>query len=113
MGRECLGNLENIEKKSKIDQCIVCFSSDSNFEECNLHKVPLTIEDSCTNCTDCIDIKNLVKAFQSHKHTFSCQKKNKLITIKETEGHGRNDNVTRGQKSVIMCSVDTTSHNFP
>ena len=94
----------------EYDKCTVCFSSDSNFEECERHKEPLAFLENCTNCIQCKDMRNLVKAFQRHKHTFSCQKKNKLITIQETEGHGRNDNVLRSAKisNYVQCR-----YNFP
>ena len=33
---------------------------------------------------------------QNHNHTFSCDKKKKYVTIKENEGHGRNDGKIKG-----------------
>ena len=55
-------------------------------------------------------MKKLVAKYQTHKHTFSCQKKNRLITIKETEGHGKNDNLRKGPKisNYVQCK-----YNFP
>jgi hypothetical protein len=36
-------------------------------------------------------LNKLVIDFQTHKHTFSCQKKNKVFTVGKEEGHGKND----------------------
>ena len=48
--------------------------------------------------------------FQTHKHTFTCKNKNKRITIKSTEGHGRYDGKAIGLKisEVVQCRF-----NFP
>ena len=43
------------------------------------------------NCDACLNMKNMVKNFQTHNHTFTCQKKNRLITIRSDEGHGKDD----------------------
>ena len=86
-------------------ECNNCFSSQFDFEECPKHKITSVIGESCP---DCINLKKMVNKFQSHNHTFSCQKKNKLITIKETEGHGKNDNIMRGPKisNFVLCRYD-------
>ena len=43
------------------------------------------------NCDDCKKGKALVEKFQSHRHTFTCKKKGKVIKILACEGHGRLD----------------------
>ena len=58
------------------------------------------------SCQECIDGKNLVEKYQSHKHTFSCRKKGKVIKIYPTEGHGRLDNQKQGDElSVQVCRL--------
>ena len=55
-------------------------------------------------------MKKLVRDFQSHKHTFTCQKKNKVINIKKNEGHGRSDGRKEGVpiNNYVHCRF-----NFP
>ena len=96
------------KKKFSLDGiCTDCNSAQTNFEECSKHK--LVIED-VTSCDECMKLKKLVKDFQTHNHTFSCQKKNKVITIKKGEGHGRDDGKKEGQKisNYVHCRF-----NFP
>ena len=99
--------LQSLKDDCKKKECKHCFSSQFDFEECSKHKITTVVGE---NCPDCIHLKELVNKFQSHRHTFSCQKKNKLITIKETEGHGKNDNMIRGPKisNFVLCR-----YNFP
>ena len=87
--------------------CVDCYSSRLNFEECAKHTGPVIIGE---HCLECVHMKKLVQEFQRHKHTFTCQKKNKLVTIKESEGHGKYDNIKRGHKisNYVHCRF-----NFP
>ena len=50
-------------------------------------------------------MKELVSKYQSHSHTFTCAKKGKVITIKENEGHGRLDGITKGPelRNIPIC----------
>ena len=50
------------------------------------------------NCEECLAGKVLVEKYQSHKHTFSCKKKNKVCRILPTEGHGRLDYKIEGEE---------------
>ena len=43
------------------------------------------------NCPECQNLLQKVQKYQMHKHTFTCAKKRKVITLKETEGHGHLD----------------------
>ena len=99
--------LQSLKGDCKKKECKTCFSAKYGFEECPKHRISVQIGDHCQDCKEC---KKHVKDFQSHKHTFSCQKKNKLITIKETEGHGKNDKIMRGPKitNYVQCR-----YNFP
>ena len=47
---------------------------------------------------------------QTHKHTFTCQKKNKIFTVRQNEGHGKNDGKFEGPKitNYVQCRF-----NFP
>ena len=88
-------------------KCTDCFTSKADFKECKYHTVLHKIGKDCESCNN---LKKLVKKFQTHKHTFSCQKKNRLITIQESEGHGKNDNIKKGCKisNHVQCR-----HDFP
>ena len=58
------------------------------------------------SCKNCLDGKNLVEKFQSHRHTFSCRKKCKVIKILPSEGHGRLDQISEGEElSVPVCRL--------
>ena len=89
----CDDHHEATKNKRNNDSCIECYSAGINFEECSEHKVKF---EDFNNCEDCMYLKKLVRDFQSHKHTFTCQKKNKVINIKKDEGHGRNDGKKEG-----------------
>jgi hypothetical protein len=55
-------------------------------------------------------MKKLVEDFQTHKHTFTCQKKNKVINIQKNEGHGRNDGK---QEGIHISNYVHCRFNFP
>ena len=102
------------EHKEELDsaeekriKCTNCLTSKADFIECKEHTA---LNEIGKNCESCNNLKKLVNKFQTHKHTFSCQKKNKLITIQESEGHGRNDNIKKGCKisNHVQCR-----HDFP
>ena len=103
-------------KKSKLKtgqttstnkKCESCYSAESDFEECLNHKMVL---EGGEGCNECMNIRKLVRDFQTHKHTFSCQKKNKVFTIRKHEGHGKNDGKFEGPKisNYVHCR-----YNFP
>ena len=61
-------------------------------------------------CDACLNMNNMVKDFQTHNHTFTCQKKNRVISIRSDEGHGKNDG-THNEKEIsnyVHCRF-----NFP
>ena len=68
------------DKNPKHEKCLECHSAKYQFEECTMHREELQVGLECEKCKD---FKRLVKDFQTHKHTFSCQKKNKVINIKK------------------------------
>ena len=50
-------------------------------------------------------MKEKVEKYQTHRHTFSCNKKKQTITIKENEGHGRLDGLVKGPelRNIPLC----------
>ena len=98
---------ESAKAKQDHKACNECFSALSNFDKCSKHTTHFEMYDSCEKC---LDMKKLVKEFQTHKHTFTCQKKNKVINIKKNEGHGRNDGKKEGLaiNNYVHCRF-----NFP
>jgi hypothetical protein len=87
--------------------CTICYSADANLEECLDHKSTCEAYKDCQNC---LHLQKLVTDFQTHKHTFTCQKKNKVININEDEGHGRRDGKIKGPRidNYVHCRF-----NFP
>ena len=69
--------LKTGQTTSKNKKCESCYSAESDFEECLNHKMVL---EGGEGCNECMNIRKLVRDFQTHKHTFSCQKKNKVFT---------------------------------
>ena len=99
----------NEENKSDADLggqiasfCDSIMSGSSTSMNCEIHAV------FDYSCKDCIDGKNLVEKYQSHKHTFSCRKKGKKIRILAAEGHGRLDKKKVGEE--ILASVCRLRH---
>ena len=48
--------------------------------------------------------------YQSHRHTFTCAKKGKLMTIKENEGFGRLDGCIKGP---VLSNISVCRFRFP
>lgn len=61
------------------------------------------------DCQSCISLKEDVVKYQSHRHKFSCHKKNKRIFIGPDEGHGRFD----GKKKMVSLELRSCRYNFP
>ena len=87
-------------------KCNDCFSIENNFEQCKGHVKPVPDD----NCSECQKLNKMAQDFQTHKHTFTCEKKKKRITIKSSEGHGRFDGKSKGHKisQAVLCRF-----NFP
>ena len=62
------------------------------------------------NCQECNYLKEKVQKYQSHNHTFTCQKKMKSFTIKESEGHGKLDGIKYGQ---VLSNITVCRFKFP
>ena len=70
-------------------------------------------EDETNGRDECIDCKKLVEKvefYQTHRHTFSCHKKMKTMTIQVNEGHGKNDGKIHGNE---LKNIPVCRHNFP
>ena len=81
---------------SKIsDFAKACMSGSHNDISCAEHKIQ---DDSCE---DCQELKHLVQHYQTHSHRPTCLKKNKVVKIKSTEGHGKLDGVKEGEDLLI------------
>ena len=98
---------EAVKDKQNYEHCKKCFSAEFNFEECLKHTVP---GEDYNNCNECMYMKKIVEDFQTHKHTFTCQKKNKVINIQKNEGHGRNDGK---QEGINISNYVHCRFNFP
>ena len=70
-------------------------SGSHNDISCAEHK----IQDG--SCESCQELKHLVKHYQTHSHRPTCLKKNKVVKIKSTEGHGKLDGVKEGEDLLI------------
>ena len=55
-------------------------------------------------------MKDKVNKYQNHRHTFTCAKKRKVITIKENEGHGRLDGFIKEKE---LLNIPVCRFKFP
>ena len=62
------------------------------------------------DCSNCIELKEKVKKYQSHRHTFTCEKKVRSITIKGNEGFGRLDGIKDGP---ALSNITVCRFKFP
>ena len=65
---------------------------------CNEHKY-----EDISNCSKCTELKQLVNNFQTHKCTFSCQKKKRILKVHANEGLGRDQNEPSDEFVVKLC----------
>ena len=101
---EMHNKLKSIEKFA--DQLI---STSSNDMKCDTHENKDDEEEEDT-CTDCKNLREKVDRYQNHKHTFSCMKKKKFITVRANEGHGRLDGKIIGPD---IQNIPVCRFNFP
>ena len=84
------GNLNNDNKKKIEDFADMLITTSPDDISCEEHENELELHPQCSQCDDLFD---RVSKYQSHSHTFTCEKKRKTMTIKENEGHGRLDGI--------------------
>ena len=72
--------------------------------KCNVH------EKQTADCEECQRLRNKAEKYQTHKHTFTCAKKGKTMTIKANEGHGRLDGFINGP---ALSNLSVCRFRFP
>ena len=99
--------LQNLKKAAHGATCKSCFTAKHDFVECPKHRITHPGEKDCQKC---LSLKELAKKFQTHRHTFTCKKKRKTLSIRGNEGHGRQDGKIEGDKisGYVECRF-----NFP
>jgi hypothetical protein len=72
---------------------------------CEKHDEPLNEHEDQILCNVCENLREKVRKYQNHRHTFTCAKKKKTITIKEGEGHGRLSGHMKGPelRNIPVC----------
>ena len=93
-----------------LHSCVVLSSTTSDDIFCEKHETSINQDEDQVNCDQCKNLKEKVDKYQNHKHTFTCAKKKKTITIKENEGHGRLDGLIKGQE---LANVPVCRFKFP
>ena len=77
---------------------------------CDDHKVNKTDQNTDGQCSECKLLKEKVEKYQSHNHTFTCAKKMRTISIKESEGYGRFDGQFKGP---VLENIPVCRFRFP
>ena len=92
-----------IKKVEKFADFMMSTSPDDM--TCEKHKSDKCKQDTILLCTECQFLKEKVEKYQSHNHTFTCAKKMKTMTVKETEGYGRLDGKVKGPalQNIPVC----------
>ena len=97
-----------IEKVQDFAESLICTSPDQMV--CKKHESRKEQFLEIQSCDECIVLKEKVKKFQTHKHTFTCKKKAKTITVKENEGYGRLDGIKTG---CVLSNIEVCRFKFP
>ena len=95
---------ERLEKVANFADFLISTSYDEI--SCQKHRNKGQHED----CSECQILKEKVQKYQTHKHTFTCSKKVKTITITEAEGHGRHDGRIKGPE---ISNIPVCRFKFP
>ena len=74
---------------------------------CKEHANQVSFSKDCENCRH---LQEKVQKYQLHRHSFTCAKKRKTITIHEKEGHGRFDGFKKGAK---LSNIPVCRFGFP
>ena len=97
-----------MQKVEEFADFLISTSPEDMFCEKHEHQKHNSINDQ--NCNECIFLREKVQKYQSHKHTFTCKKKGKTITVKENEGYGRLDNIKKGN---ALSNIEVCRFKFP
>ena len=98
-----------INKRIKEIESFADFLISTSAEEIKCAKHDLDIDEE-VHCDECLALKDKVMKYQSHRHTFTCAKKGKLMTIKENEGFGRLDGSIKGP---LLSNISVCRFRFP
>ena len=102
-------SIENRKKRvEEFTDSLMTTSSDDM--RCEKHELQNDDVDVIQDCKECKDLKKKVEKYQSHHHTFTCQKKMKSLTIKSNEGHGRLDGKQEGP---VLSNITVCRFKFP
>ena len=94
--------LNRIKEIEQFADCLLSTSSEDI--SCDEHEDLKNDFDTKINCEECKNLKKIVDKYQSHNHTFTCEKKKRTMTIKENEGHGRLDGTIKGSQLYNMVA---------
>ena len=103
-------NSNEIKKKKVEEFANSLISTSSNDMFCEKHEASTESLEEINNFEECVQLKEKVKKYQTHNHTFTCAKKIKSITIKENEGFGRLDG---SRKGAALSNIRICRFKFP
>ena len=77
-------------------------TTDPSKISCGEHEVNQNGKEKCDSCQK---LMKMAEKYQTHRHSFSCHKKLKTITIQANEGFGRDDGKRIGSelKNIPVC----------
>ena len=103
---------DDVQRKCQEMESFADFLISTSPEEihCDEHDGFNEITDEDEECDKCNILKDKVKKYQTHRHTFTCAKKRKTLTIKENEGHGRLDGCVKGPE---LTNISVCRFRFP
>ena len=99
---------ERIRKIEELADFLI--TTDPQEITCGKHEVSKQKEEDIAKCNICQNIKAKAEKYQSHHHTFTCDKKMKTITVKADEGHGRLDGHKTGAE---LSNISICRFRFP
>ena len=93
-------------RKRKLEEFADAITTtDPNAIKCDLHEKE---EISDQECDDCKKYQEMVGKFQTHGHSFSCNKKGKFTRVMPDEGHGKDQMYGEDLRNIPVCR-----HSFP
>ena len=107
---EDIDNIEDqIKNRMNEDKKFEDFLISTNADDikCDVHENKIN---DFSTCEKNDELKAKIEKYQTHKHTFTCAKKRKTMTIKESEGHGRLDGQVKGP---ALSNISVCIFTFP
>ena len=99
---------ERIMKIEQFADSLISTSSDDL--TCEIHKTCQKNNEEIELCEICHRLKEKAEKYQSHYHTFTCEKKKKIMSIKPDEGHGRLNGQIKGSE---LSNISVCRFRFP